>query len=118
MKNDEFTIITDGAKADEGKRGLRAMDENGNIDLIGQRATYLARNYNYDPMQIARALVIEEKKSIVNEPTHDDIIPRLYDLAKWYGFIQSTEQMIESNQIIIRAATEIQNLRRRAGEGR
>jgi hypothetical protein len=45
------------------------------------------------------------------EPTCPDIIPRLRDLAKWYGFIQTTDRMIESNQIINGAAEEIQELR-------
>jgi hypothetical protein len=44
-------------------------------------------------------------------PDSSDIIPRLIDLEKWYGFIQTTDQMIESNQIISEAATEIQELR-------
>jgi FtsZ-binding cell division protein ZapB len=47
------------------------------------------------------------------EPTCTDIIPRLIDLEKWYGFIQTTDQMIESNQIISGAAAEIQELRER-----
>jgi hypothetical protein len=46
-------------------------------------------------------------------PDSSDIIPRLLDLEKWYGFIQTTDQMIESNQIISGAEAEIQELRER-----
>lgn len=40
----------------------------------------------------------------------EDIVERLRDLKKWYGFIMTTERMISSNQTIEAAAVEIERL--------